>query len=165
VGSRGCLMRMRAPTRSGPGSRRRMDLIDGVHCGQVSTSDITAHTRSAGAVMSTVMLTLMVATSRGRLPMVQLGHRVTAVVSPPDCCSLTATRPATSPPPASSPAVGGTAPVSAGEVKTTSPAWPDQAAPWPSLWLVGGPPLPDTVPTAARRGGAGGTTRSSGGSG
>jgi hypothetical protein len=61
VGSRGCLMRWRAPTRRGPGSRRRIDLTDGVHKGQRSTLEITAHTRSAGASMSMVTLAFMVA--------------------------------------------------------------------------------------------------------
>ena len=64
VGSRGCLIRWRAPTCRGPGSRRRRDLTDGVQTGQFSTSEITAHTCSEGASMSTVALAFIVTAFR-----------------------------------------------------------------------------------------------------
>lgn len=85
VGSRGCLMRWRAPSRRAPGSRRRIDLTDGVHKGQRSTLDITAHTRSAGASMSMVALAFMVAALGGWL-VLKLGRRWLVRMLSPRCC-------------------------------------------------------------------------------
>ena len=55
-GTRGCRIRARLPTRSGPASSRRMLVTEGVHSAQRSPSIMTAHTRSGGAEMSTLML-------------------------------------------------------------------------------------------------------------
>lgn len=47
----GCLIPTLDPTPIGPASRRWIVEIEGVHSGQVSTSDKTSQTRAAGSAM------------------------------------------------------------------------------------------------------------------
>ena len=52
-GNRGCLTSARMPTRTGPRPSSRILRTDGVHSCHRSASDMTAHTTSGGAAMST----------------------------------------------------------------------------------------------------------------